>query len=250
MFLNKLTHKSFELNDLDEIFQNCADDILNSYELKINEQHIEITEIEFYLNDNNNLLDCYAHNHRKKEDYKTGELRLHESGIDIAISSGKYYGGILLRGLRADLKHHPNLKNPFIDGPWNTAKHVLQQILLNGQSHQIELIKSSKPKKDIHQFPRVGLWHNPQNKNARDYIYKNWRFMKYPLETKNGKCLMALKLIKDDLEDDEIKKLVKIEYSTLQGYRKYISESALFTPLEKSKKLNVRETCMYYDKYR
>ena len=146
-------------------FKKIADLLLNQYNLIIGNIEFEITEIEFYYNDNDKHYDKNIH--RFNEQKKSNSWYIHKKGrggIDITFGNSKHYGGILIRGIKEINS------DKYINGPLNVLKEI-QKILNKSRSElrnelkdkdiETSLVKlkqkSNYSKKFIYQGPRVGL---------------------------------------------------------------------------------------------
>lgn len=115
------------VNELQNIFYENAKKLMNEYVLVIEDKEFELTELEYYFYDENKHPDCYVHlNEMQKK--TCGKLYVHNKGnwiggIDITFGNGKYYGGILIRGIK--------YKNEFISGPAKTRQFFIKTFKLN-----------------------------------------------------------------------------------------------------------------------
>ena len=75
-------------------FENIALELINNYDLKINNKRYQLAELEFYFFCKEHP-DGYTYNHNEH----AGKLRFHYSGVDITLRSknDNGYGGILVR---------------------------------------------------------------------------------------------------------------------------------------------------------
>ena len=142
-------------SDINISIKEIAESILNDYYLKLDGDLWNIVELEFYLYTDSHQ-DPFVHKHSidKLPLYTTGQLRSHESGIDIAISNANInsYGGILLR----TIKKEDSLE--LIEGPINVQKAIIKNMGdINNSSVQFVNRKLRKNDK-VYQTPRVGLY--------------------------------------------------------------------------------------------
>ncbi len=144
-------------------FKKIADLLLNQYNLLIGNVEFEITEIEFYYNDNDKHNDQNIHGEDEQKISNSWYIhRRGRGGIDITFGDSKHYGGILIRGIKEVNS------DKYIDGPLNVLKEI-QKILNKSRSklrNELKDIensvvklkqKSSRSDKFIYQGPRVGL---------------------------------------------------------------------------------------------
>ncbi len=89
-------------------FDEIAVELMNKYDLKINNKRYQLTELEFYFFCEQHP-DGYTYNHNEN----AGKLRFHYSGVDITLRSKKDngYGGILIREIR-DIENSLSITGP------------------------------------------------------------------------------------------------------------------------------------------
>jgi len=119
------------------IFYETAKELMNECMLKIEDKEnnktleIELKELEFYYYDEEKHPDCYTHNDEEYQKNMKNILYIHKSngkfttnprrgGIDITFGNGKYYGGILIRGVKINGK--------YIAGPANVRQQIAKEL--------------------------------------------------------------------------------------------------------------------------
>ena len=98
-----------DIKRLQCLFYKISRDIMKNYVLQINDLKIELKELEFYLFDCEKHPDIYVHQNNIQKN-TSNFLYVHDSwgnygGIDLTFGNGKYYGGILIRGIKLDNKY-------------------------------------------------------------------------------------------------------------------------------------------------
>jgi len=84
---------SFE--SVQKSFSSIASELINKYELKINDKIFQFIDIEFYFFSNVHK-DGFTMNHNRK----LGEFEAHRYGVDISLGNfNNTYGGILIKSL-------------------------------------------------------------------------------------------------------------------------------------------------------
>ncbi|MFK7798167.1 MAG: hypothetical protein AB8E82_11985 [Aureispira sp.] len=181
---------SIDAIDLETSFDRIAQQLLQSYVLRVGTQRYQLTEVEFYYNTITGTFDNFAHQHPSH--FLNSTWRLHGAGLDIVLKQeGDYYGGILLRGLQAlDAVLQP-VSDGYIDGPWNSATaciahkgDVMEPIPFYLEALEVPfdiMVKKS---------PRVGLF--LRNVEDLKYICKPWRYNTIPIQTKRYRQLIFL----------------------------------------------------------
>lgn len=221
-------------SDYSSEFKELAKELMNNYLLIINSAGYKITEIEFYLNNKEDNLDIFAHKH---DNYQTGQLRLHTSGVDIAIKNKNFYGGILIRGLKSD-EH-------YIEGPWRVLETIIKSFSIDKQN-SLEFKREKLEQLPIYQSPRAGLsiFLNKDIESQKKHIFNNWRFFTHPHEIKNNcRELIVFSFIKDGLSNESIRDIFKqtIELSTIEFYRRYIEKGKTLSDLNFQGKLTIEK---------
>jgi hypothetical protein len=127
--------KKFDYSQIENSLNKIFPKILTEYQLYINDEKYDFSEIEFYYNDKKHK-DCSVY----KRVTKNGILFFHRYGIDISFDSNEnHYGGILIRSLFKGNKH--------IYGPVNCKLEILNNIKNN------RLIFEIKQKKPENSYP-------------------------------------------------------------------------------------------------
>lgn len=141
------------VEELQCLFYKVSKNIMNNYILQIHDLKIELKELEFYFFDCEKHPDIYVHQNEIQKD-TSNFLYVHDSwgnygGIDLTFGNGKYYGGILIRGIR--------LNNKYISGISLLKQHIIKELGIKVESYdelqkyfekikdKISLIKKSTP---------------------------------------------------------------------------------------------------------
>ncbi len=181
MFWYDILNENIEKSDKDiassqKIFFEISKNLLNTKLLKINENiEIELTEVEFYFFDCLNHPDTFVHIDELQK--TTNYLYVHKQawsrgGIDITFGNDKYFGGILIRGIK--------YKDSYISGSATIKKYISNLIdnsINNYKSLQdyfeknkktISLIENENKNMKVLHSTRVGLKsiNNPKFANA------------------------------------------------------------------------------------
>lgn len=133
-------------------FKSIAEDLMNNWSLKVNDNEFRFTEIEFYYKVDDAHLDPYVHANEKQ--LTNSQWYFHGSGLDITFGdeSVMAYGGILIRGIQ-------NVKTQeYIDGSLKLLTELFKQYgtVLN-HSRDFGLIEAEHSKEIPIACPRVGL---------------------------------------------------------------------------------------------
>lgn len=107
-------------------FRKIADIIMNDHLLRAGENCYRIVDCEFYYcSDSHN--DPYAHAHEHPRS-NNGEWYFHGTGMDITLSTGQTFGGILIRGITrvADNRQMPSRAGT-IAGPLKVCSEIFKQ---------------------------------------------------------------------------------------------------------------------------
>jgi len=119
------------------IFYQTSKSIMNHYCLRINDLQIELKELEFYFFDCTKHADTYVHCNEIQKN-TSGFLYVHDSwgkgnrgGLDLTFGNKKYFGGILIRGIRID--------NKYISGPAKSRNYIISKLEL---ANKIDSYKS------------------------------------------------------------------------------------------------------------
>jgi len=127
----KIKDSNGNIEDMQFIFYETANKLINNSVLQIGDIEIELKELEFYFYDKDKHPDEYTH--RDERQTRMGELYVHKinnkystnrkrGGIDITFGNKKYYGGILIRGIKIDGK--------FVAGPANVRQAIAKKLNL------------------------------------------------------------------------------------------------------------------------
>lgn len=128
---NEICTSDKTIESLQKIFYETAKHLLKTKVLKILDQEIELTEIEFYFFTCDNHSDPYVHIDSLQK--SSNKLYVHKQawdrgGIDITFGNGRYFGGILIRGI----KHNNN----YISGSATVKKYIANKIDTSIDKHR------------------------------------------------------------------------------------------------------------------
>ena len=173
-----------------EVLDDIAKSILNKHKIFVGDNEFRITEIEFYvLNDNHN--DPYTHQdsdqltfgkwyfHKtKKGNYRGGTFK----GVDLTYGCENTYFGILVRAI------YDESNDEFIEGPCNSVNKLLELSDCKDVNEYMETRKSpisarctknfyikrckGLEKHDVYAGPRIGL-----SDTYPDYRKKPYRYV-------------------------------------------------------------------------
>lgn len=109
------------------VFYQASKNIINHYCLQINDLQIELKELEFYFFDCEKHSDIYVHCNEIQKN-TSGFLYVHDSwgnygGLDLTFGNKKYYGGILIRGIKID--------DRYISGPAKSRNYIISKLELD-----------------------------------------------------------------------------------------------------------------------
>jgi hypothetical protein len=133
------------IDELQCIFYETAKDLMNNYILKIDNLELELTEIEFYYNDEKYHKDLYAHGNELQKTSKY--LYVHKrapkrGGIDLTFGNDNFFGGILIRGIKNN--------NIYVSGPGRVKMHIAEKLNIENKYEKIqELFKNLKNENKI-----------------------------------------------------------------------------------------------------
>lgn len=179
------------LNIIDESAETChnsytriAEKLMNDYKLQVKNTYYRIVECEFYYSSKKHV-DPYVHGHqRQKESF--GEWYFHGSGLDITLSNGDAYGGLLIRSI-AEVKQHGNIeRNDATMGPLNVCTEifskigsVMAEIPLHFGFREISRDHMGANMKTARVFavPRIGL--NEKKDNEHSFCKRPYRFISF-----------------------------------------------------------------------
>jgi len=113
-----------DIKKLQCLFYKISKDIMKNYVLQIDDLKIELKELEFYLFDCEKHPDIYVHQNDIQKN-TSNFLYVHDSwgnrgGLDLTFGNGKYYGGILIRGIKIDGK--------YISGPVKLRNYIVSKL--------------------------------------------------------------------------------------------------------------------------
>lgn len=163
-------------NDTQKVFKESADRLLNST-IDLDGKKFELTEIEFYYFNCENHPDTYVHLdpiQKEKNKFYVHKKPWDRAGIDLTFGNGKYFGGILIRGIKVG--------DTFVAGPATVKEEIASWFNITKDEGNKELenklnsIKHSfienTEKKDIAVSDRVGLTADKD----KEFANKNYRF--------------------------------------------------------------------------
>ncbi len=208
---NTILKKS--VKDYEAWFDLLAMEILNRHHFRIRKSLYEITEIEFYIYDDEHpdanshatlmqktLLQMAFHTHGSS--FKEGSYK----GVDISLGHKKRFGGILIRGLKS-------LKDQrIIDGPSKVVDEILLQfketkvrnlvLKIDGEigGRDFEFLSSNETHQHLFKCPRVGLSLKKNPDKKIPYLLKNYRYLKYPHLSKKGRPLLIASAIVHNIQ--------------------------------------------------
>ncbi|MDD3591863.1 MAG: hypothetical protein PHO65_04445 [Sulfurovum sp.] len=179
---NKIDKSDGSIEEMQYIFYHTANDLMNCYILKIDHLEFELTEIEFYYFNCEKHSDIYVHLHDLQKNTNTF-IYAHESwgkygGVDLTFGNKKYYGGILIRGIR--------LNEKYIAGPANVRNTIVEEIsqeissypelqdYFNKNKAKIMLIPKDTTQYNILHAPR----HNLGKKDHKKFKNALYRFVR------------------------------------------------------------------------
>lgn len=239
--------------NLEQSFDRIARQLFNEYVFSIGQENYQLTEIEFYYNNNQKgSKDNFAHVHDEK--HRNGTWRLHGAGLDIVLKKeGVYYGGILIRGVQKLDRELKPMLDEIIDGPWNTANVCIRQLgeVTNTERFKLTKLEINRTRAFV-KSPRVGLF--LKNEEDLEYICKPWRYTSTPICTKNYRYLIFLQLCIDttrtDAEKNKIIEQLKLSQNARANYLQYFAtgkkmETEAFVRIKRT----VENTCQLFGNY-
>ena len=165
----------------DEICQEISYKLMCEYQLNIDNNLFNITELEFYVYSSDHK-DPYVHKKELQKEF--GKFYVHQKdgnygGIDITFGDieKEIYCGVLIRGLKSE-------NGRFLSGP-NIIKKEIYKILKVSKYNELQEIVNKKIKfinknihKSVYYSTRIGLKPKFEDylKNGK-YIYKLHRFI-------------------------------------------------------------------------
>ncbi len=181
------------------LFYEITKNLMNHFVLKIDTLEIEFTEVEFYYFECQYHTDLYVHLDLLQKE-SSEYLYVHKKpkgrgGIDLTFGNGKFFGGILIRGIKdGDI---------FIFGPAKVREHISKKMgiqecdhcdhnvlqdkfedLKNKNGISLQKRDQSKEQYDILHSTRIGL----DPKVHKEYSNALYRFVRLDsLEAKKDK---------------------------------------------------------------
>jgi hypothetical protein len=167
-------------------YRRIAEKLMNDYKLQVRDKFYRIVECEFYYYHTENHKDPYVHGHQRQKE-SLGEWYFHGSGLDITLSDGTAYGGILIRAISMVDKDHvrPTKENTII-GPLNVCTEIFKQFgnVLSTKPIEFGLVEISKDpmgalmkKTEVFAVPRIGL--NRIKDEEGQYWDRPYRFISF-----------------------------------------------------------------------
>jgi len=144
--------KLADTQDPPEKISEVANNIINHYELVINQTCFDFTVLEFYIYDAKIHPDPFVH--RAKKQLSLGCWYFHNSGFDITCGDGKgRYGGILLRGIQT----RNSIKEK--SGPWLATEKIFSSLTMIDRNPDLFLIrpKRSNSSRKVLSVKRINL---------------------------------------------------------------------------------------------
>jgi hypothetical protein len=182
---DEIKNSNSSIEELQKIFHNTAETIMNEYILNIKDMEIELTEIEFYYFDCKKHSDTYVHLNKLQKN--SNSLYVHQKwgnygGIDLTFGDDNSYGGILIRGIKQNDK--------FICGPAKVRVKINEQFneedytqLQKKLDDNINLVKESNNDETILRSTRIGL-----SDKDEDFKFALYRFVREDyFEARNDK---------------------------------------------------------------
>jgi len=221
------------------LFYRITKDLMNYFVLKIDTLEIEFTEVEFYYFECQYHADPYVHLdllQKKSSEY----LYVHKKaqgrgGIDLTFGNGKFFGGILIRGIKDG--------KTFISGPAKVREYISEKMKIKECDHEVlqKCFKNLKKKDrlslqkrdklqeyDVLHSTRIGL--NPEVDEK--YCNALYRFVRLDsLEAKNDEMFTTYTNLK------ERAKLKAISYLT-GVCKKFGNEKSTIEKVEKNDQLS------------
>lgn len=163
-------------------YKRIAEKLMNSYALQLRNKLYRIIECEFYYRSDKHK-DPYVHGHKRQKE-SIGEWYFHGSGLDITLSNGDAYGGILIRGIAEIKSPEVPERGDEIIGPLNVCTEIFKQIgsVIRNIPLEFGLVDMTgdlmfmKPTQ-IFSVPRIGLKGTLHNDN--DYCNRPYRFLTF-----------------------------------------------------------------------
>lgn len=243
---------SIDSTNLEQSFDQIAYQLFNEYIISTGKVNYQLTEIEFYYNNQVNANDNFAHDHRKAN-YGNGTWRLHGAGLDIVLRNKNHYGGILIRGIEALDDQLTPVFGGVVDGPWNTVTACIRQLgrVTRTQRFNLKKLKFSRDRKFI-TSPRVGLF--LKNEKDLEYICKPWRYISIPIVTKKERHLIFLQHYVDTekikIKQSPIIKQLGQSQLSRTTYLRYFEEGKRMRKEDFVKvKRTVENTCQMFGNY-
>lgn len=120
----EIEKSNYSVVELQYLFYQTSNNLINNYTLQIDNLVIELKELEFYFFDCEKHPDIYVHQNELQKE-TSNFLYVHDSwgnygGLDLTFGNKKYYGGILIRGIKLD--------TCYIAGPATLRNHIMNRL--------------------------------------------------------------------------------------------------------------------------
>jgi hypothetical protein len=179
-------HLAIGTKDHDLSYRRIAEKLMNDYKLQVRNKFYRIVECEFYYYHEEHHKDPFVHGHQRQKE-SLGEWYFHGSGLDITLSDGIAYGGILIRAISlVDKENTKPTKENTIIGPLNVCTEIFKQFgnALSTKPIEFGLVDISKDpmgalmkKAEVFAVPRIGL--NRIKDEEGNYWDKPYRFISF-----------------------------------------------------------------------
>ena len=145
------------------IFYETAKELMNNYVLKIEDDiEVELKEVEFYYYDKNKHPDDYTHGHNLQKE--CCKLYVHGSGLDITFGNGKYYGGILIRGIKINGK--------YVAGPGKVMQKIAKELgIIKKDNEKFNYEELQQKLDNLYESNKIYLNDNKQEIFQNKYLY-------------------------------------------------------------------------------
>lgn len=170
--IQNITQNKASSLDMQDIFYDCANNLMNNYQIKINNKFFDLLEIEFYYYDKKTHPDKYTHrNEMQKHSLQWYLHRFNNSialkggtrkGLDITFGTNNTFGGILVRAIRNTINDDEKY------GPSLTVDKIMEELTIKDIKILSNLIENQK----INETP---LRLVPKENVLSKYIYRGPR---------------------------------------------------------------------------
>ena len=198
-------------------YKRIAEKLMNDYKLQVRHTFYRIVECEFYYSSDKHT-DPYVHGHERQKE-TLGEWYFHGSGLDITLSGGTAYGGILIRSI-AEVKSTGDItRKDAIIGPLNVCTEIFSKIgsvmadepLAFGMREiSRDPMGANMKTAKVFAVPRIGL--NAEKDNEHGYCSRRYRFISF-LHLPHRESEKIKKFLLEDLEQPMSTEDYKLHYS-------------------------------------